>query len=44
MLQYTGGYSDLVILWLREGTQFKIDEYDGYESIIFQDDNYWATA
>jgi hypothetical protein len=35
---YCGGASDLRIEWMPEGTPFKIDEYDGSESIITQDD------
>jgi hypothetical protein len=31
---YTGGSDDLKIEWLPEGTAFRIDEYDGSESII----------
>jgi hypothetical protein len=30
---YTGGSHDLKIKWIPEGTQFKINEYDGSESI-----------
>jgi hypothetical protein len=31
--EYHGGLSDLKVAWLDEGTEFKIREYDGYESI-----------
>lgn len=31
---YCGGASDLTIYWLDEGTPFRIDEYDGSESLI----------
>lgn len=30
---YMGGAVDLSIEWLKEGTKFEIDEYDGYESV-----------
>lgn len=30
---YTGGLDGLVVEWLPEGTPFKIDEYDGAESL-----------
>ena len=35
---YCGGATDLTIKWIPQGTAFKIDEYDGAESIITQDD------
>lgn len=34
---YCGGASDLQISWLPINTKFFIDEYDGSESIILQD-------
>lgn len=30
---YTGGARDLNIQWLKEGTRFEIEEYDGSESL-----------
>lgn len=30
---YDGGLRDIEVVWLPKGTQFKIDEYDGYESL-----------
>jgi hypothetical protein len=35
---------DLKIEWLPVGTQFRIDEYDGNESIIIKEDEFWLTA
>jgi hypothetical protein len=35
---YTGGVMDLEIAWVPVGTKFKISEYDGSESIIFEED------
>lgn len=35
---YAGGAMDLVIEWMPEGTAFKIDEYDGFETIETMDD------
>ena len=35
---YTGGREGLYIEWVPEGTKFRIDEYDGAESIITEDD------
>ena len=38
---YAGGARDLKISWIDENTLFRIDEYDGYESIeIMDSDNY----
>lgn len=31
---YCGGAEQLKIEWLEVGTSFRVDEYDGYESII----------
>lgn len=41
---YFGGYEQLNIEWLPIGTQFRIDEYDGAESIITSDQDQWITA
>lgn len=30
---YTGGARDLTIVWLDEGTDFEVEEYDGSESL-----------
>lgn len=35
---YTGGRDGLYIKWLSEGTKFRLDEYDGAESIITESD------
>ena len=35
---YLGGVEDLTIQWIPEGTKFKIEEYDGSEYIITEDD------
>jgi hypothetical protein len=40
---YFGGASDLSIYWLPEGAKFRIDEYDGSE-IVITEDNLWLTA
>ena len=40
---YDGGIEDCVIAWIPEGTKFRIDEYDGAESLIFLNpDNYYT--
>lgn len=35
---YIGGAEQLVITWLPEGTAFRVEEYDGSESLILLDD------
>jgi len=37
---FTGGLEDCSIKWVDEGERFRIDEYDGSESLIFEDDLY----
>lgn len=41
---YTGGLDDLQIAWIPKGTGFRIDEYDGNESIELQDQVEWIIA
>ena len=41
---YWGGVDDLVIKWIPEGSLFRIDEYDGAETIVLQDDDLWIVA
>lgn len=41
-LGYAGGAHDVEIRWVPEGTKFRIDEYDGSESLVTEDD--WITA
>lgn len=41
---YCGGVDDLVIYWVPEGTLFKINEYDGSESIEFKEGEQWVVA
>lgn len=35
---------DLRVEWILEGTEFRIDEYDGNESIVIRADDTWFTA
>lgn len=37
---YTGGVEGLYVEWLPVGTKFRIDEYDGHESIITEENLY----
>lgn len=41
---YKGGMKDLAIAWLAEGTLFKVNEYDGSESIELKEDDDWIVA
>ena len=41
---YKGGMMDLEVAWIPEGTLFKIDEYDGAESIDLKEDIVWFVA
>lgn len=41
---YTGGVEDLEVEWVPQGTAFRIDEYDGNESIEFRDMTDWVIA
>jgi len=41
---YIGGLDDLKIEWLPEGTAFRINEYDGNESIEVKEDLNWQVA
>jgi hypothetical protein len=40
---YCGGAEQLEVHWLAVGGQFRIEEYDGFESIA-HGDSYWVTA
>ena len=41
---YCGGVEDLTIEWINEGTLFRINEYDGSESIEIKDNVDWLVA
>jgi len=41
---YAGGADDLRIMWLSEGTLFRINEYDGSESLETSDTIEWNVA
>lgn len=41
---YTGGLEDLKVVWLPEGTLFRIHEYDGSESIEVKEELDWLIA
>ena len=41
---YAGGIDNLAIAWITEGTLFRIDEYDGNESIEILGESTWIKA
>ena len=41
---YNTGFDELAVQWVPVGTVFRIHEYDGNESIEFQDQMSWFTA
>jgi len=41
---YTGGMDSLAVAWLPVGTNFRIIEYDGSESIEIKENIDWITA
>jgi hypothetical protein len=41
---YLGGLDGLDVEWLPVGTKFRVDEYDGAESIEYLGDIYWEVA
>jgi hypothetical protein len=41
---YTGGLKNLKVEWIKEGSQFRVVEYDGSESIEVQEDMDWLIA
>ena len=42
--EYFGDLDDLVIKWIPVGTEFRVDEYDGSETIIVKEEESWITA
>ena len=41
---YTGGVKDLQVEWVPRGTQFRVVEYDGNETLEILDQQPWITA
>lgn len=39
-----GGLRDLTIKWVPEGTQFRVHEYDGSETVILDSEEKWFMA
>lgn len=41
---YFGGADDLEVMWLPVGTNFRIHEYDGSETVEVRDEMHWMVA
>lgn len=41
---YLGGVDGLYVYWIAPGTRFRVDEYDGAESVELLDDINWNVA
>ena len=41
---YSGGVQDLIVVWVPEGVEFIIEEYDGSESLMLKTDYNWIKA
>jgi len=41
---YLGGMEDLEVEWVDEGKKFRVEEYDGNESLEIFDEEVWFTA
>jgi hypothetical protein len=41
---YCGGLEDLQVEWVPVGARFRIDEYDGSESLVLEKNEHWMTA
>jgi hypothetical protein len=42
--EYNGGAEDLTVVWLPQGTAFRINEYDGAESLEIMEAVRWLEA
>lgn len=41
---YFGGADDLEVIWIPEGTAFRVHEYDGSETIEIKEEMAWTIA
>lgn len=41
---YKGGMRDLKVTWIPEGTLFRVEDYDGSESIELKESENWLVA
>lgn len=42
--KYSGGADGLYVCWVPEGKEFKIEEYDGNETLMINSVDYWIKA
>lgn len=38
------GLDDLEVFWVEQGTKFRIEEHDGYENLLTEEDYTWFVA
>jgi hypothetical protein len=43
-IAYLGGADGLMVVWMPQGTHFRVTEYDGYESIELKNQLEWQVA
>ena len=41
---YFGGAGDLIVEWVPVGARFRVHEYDGSESLVFESEERWVVA
>ena len=41
---YSGGVQDLEVVWVSEGSEFIIEEYDGSESLMLKENYNWIKS
>lgn len=41
---YFGGAGDLIVEWVPVGSRFRVHEYDGSESLVFESEERWVVA
>jgi hypothetical protein len=42
--EFLAGIDDLQVQWVQQGAEFKVDEYDGSETIVYKDGIIWSVA
>ena len=42
--EYAGGIKGITVGWVTAGSPFRIEEYDGSESLVTPGEGYWVTA
>lgn len=41
---YLGGWKGIYVKWMKPGTEFIVEEYDGAESLRYRDSDHWTSA